>query len=476
MKKKFLALIAMTAMLILGSFTVLAAEPQIPQPSENYSEEDIDNLFNCFYVYQEENEAWFIDMEEEGASLDPRHYPTGRLFIDYTYIKPLDEKQEEWNRLRESEDFDSDEFNTDDNRENRKVIYTELQTIVQNIFDNMQEGVRPENVDSLREKLENASDKVSVYTETYGDISEEESAQNLYLLVLDEGEILDEELIADASSQVPENAFWMLADDWEAYWHRENGMDWVCSQLYSYWCIIDEWWNHTDELEGLEGKIDDMMQKAAADFEFLNSKIYKGTKPVTVTTPTPEPETQETEETKSSTPYHKAKKSEEPEIKPEPMQVITSEGKVITSTLDGINASARLKVAVMTGLEQAKTAAGIGTGSKLSLYITDAKPSETAVTVMNDVSALLNRKTAGVFHADLYEISARGVTSLKTTPDKLRIIIRIPENDTAAGRTFSILVPDNQGNVLELPDLDSDDKTITVDASNFGVWTLVYQN
>lgn len=44
-----------------------------------------------------------------------------------------------------------------------------------------------------------------------------------------------------------------------------------------------------------------------------------------------------------------------------------------------------------------------------------------------------------------------------------------------ASHTFSILVPDGIGGVLEMKDLDQDPATITIDATVFGMWTIIYR-
>ena len=67
------------------------------------------------------------------------------------------------------------------------------------------------------------------------------------------------------------------------------------------------------------------------------------------------------------------------------------------------------------------------------------------------------------------------VSAVRNTQEPLRLVLELPQNMIYANRTFSILVPDGNGGVLEMMDLDQDPATITLDAAVFGLWTIIYR-
>lgn len=94
---------------------------------------------------------------------------------------------------------------------------------------------------------------------------------------------------------------------------------------------------------------------------------------------------------------------------------------------------------------------------------------------MSDAARLLGAYTAGSVQIDLYKIEGNRVSVIRNTQEPLRLVLELPRNMINASHTFSILVPDGIGGVLEMADLDQDPATITIDATVFGMWTIIYR-
>ena len=94
---------------------------------------------------------------------------------------------------------------------------------------------------------------------------------------------------------------------------------------------------------------------------------------------------------------------------------------------------------------------------------------------MSDASRRVGAETACSLQIDLYEIEGNRVNTVRNTQEPLRLVLELPRNMINASHTFSILVPDGIGGVLEMKDLDQDPATITIDATVFGMWTIIYR-
>lgn len=467
--KRILAFIAAVIMMMSTCFTALAAAPV---PEENYSLADFFELVD-YYLRDivEGQDVWEID----DGYLDPANQEEGHLFVDKAYVDALRQTaQEIW-------DIDSDEeaedFEKEDNRDYRQQLYEELKSLGDEIVDNIKTGTRPKALDEHWGKLDNAWKRLDEINSTYGDVNDSDNpAQNVYIIMLEEGEELNEERIRVISADFFKGTYWILGEYWEQYWTgkdgNQEGMDSVFQLLEQCGTKLEEIEQNgasegtEDELALIDADMDTAMNRAEEMLNYLESHLYEGSK----ATEGKEPAAKK----KSSGRSSRKETEEEPVVVVN--QVITSDGKIITSSLDGINASVKVKAAVKTSREQCYKAAGIDTGSKLSLYVSDGLIKENAKLVMSDVAGMLGRKQAAIFHMDLYEISEKAIENRKETLEPIEIVLRIPDNYIAEGRVFCILVPDGKGGVIELVDLDGDSRTITVLAQNFGVCALVYQN
>lgn len=200
---------------------------------------------------------------------------------------------------------------------------------------------------------------------------------------------------------------------------------------------------------------------------FLETHLY----------PRPEPENPQTTVQEETHGEKSGEIQEEAAPEKKANQVKGSDGKILISTLDGVYAAHRVDgIAVVTEKVQAEAAAGLqGTGSRLSLYTSDVSEKNELLQVMEEAAGMLGAKTAGAVLVDLYAIEGSRVSAVRNMQAPVRMVIELPQSMVEAGRTFSILVPDGRGGVLELVDLDQDPSTITVDAMLFGMWTIIYR-
>lgn len=109
------------------------------------------------------------------------------------------------------------------------------------------------------------------------------------------------------------------------------------------------------------------------------------------------------------------------------------------------------------------------------MYASDVSEKNELLQVMEEAAGLLGAKTTGAVLVDLYAIEGGRVSAVRNTQAPVRLVLALPQGVAEAGRTFSILIPDGRGGVLELVDLDQDPSTITVDTMLFGMWTIIYR-
>ena len=253
------------------------------------------------------------------------------------------------------------------------------------------------------------------------------------------------------------------------YWQGSEAMDWILETLNDCGAKLEKAENSGswDELDGLSGTIDKAADRAQEMRRYLESHLY----------PRPEPGKQEVSSQAEESRGEAKDKQETPLPERTANQVKGSDGREIVSTLAGVYSAQQINgIAVITGKEQAEAAAGLQTaGSRLSMYTSDVPENKEIVSVMSDAARLLGAYTACSLQIDLYEIEGNRVNTVRNTQEPLRLVLELPRNMINANHTFSILVPDGNGGVLEMMDLDQDPATITIDAAVFGLWTIIYR-
>lgn len=464
--KKWIAFFIALTLVISAGIPVLAA----PDVGEDYTFDDLARFTEYYYDdFFQNRDIW---EREDGESMDPKDIPEGQEYVGKSYVDAFKEKADELWAVGDAGDEAKEQFNELENTESRKSLYEALKQCVKDVEDNIKTGTRPAALDSLYDKLDNAWNKVNSLADSYGDAEDESSrVKNVHVIELKEGETADEAFINGMNSLIPSGHYWILSDAWHEFWggNEAENMDWVyktleeCSDTLNSADETGNW----ESLNGLSEKIDKAAGRIQEMRRFLESHLYPKPEPGRPETPSqPEKSHGQSKDTKEDLP---------PEIKVN--QVKGTDGRTVVSTLAGVYSARQINgIAVITAKEQAEAAAGLQTeGSRLSLYTSDVSGNKELLNVMSDAALLLGANTAGAVRIDLYKIEGSRVSAVRNTQEPLRLVLELPQNMIYANRTFSILVPDGNGGVLEMMDLDQDPATITLDAAVFGLWTIIYR-
>lgn len=171
---------------------------------------------------------------------------------------------------------------------------------------------------------------------------------------------------------------------------------------------------------------------------------------------------------------------------PEPVvkkEVVLSDGSVLKSNgsihniASGINGAA-----VMTSQEEMNTRAGLsaqdveaGVNARLYMGNTYKKAEKTMLT---DAVSQTGAKVIAFINIDLYTIAKNGKVESISKPngeEAIRVVIGLPAGVAKEGRSFSLVYMDENGKAVEIPDMDSDLRTLTVDLTRFGAFAIVYR-
>lgn len=462
--RKWIVYLTVFALFVSTGLTALAA----PSVGEDYTFEELADFVEYYFeeVLNRQN-VWGMG---DGDSMDPKDVPEGQAFVKQTYIDALEEKARELWDVGDEGTEAVEEFNAPENKEARQALYQELKSRAEAMESNIKTGTRPASLDSLYRKMEEAWNLVDSLSGSYGDTEDPDSqAKNVHVVWLEEGETVDEEFIKEMNSMIPAGHYWIPGEDWMHFWQSEEAMDWVYDTLSDCSDRLDEAGENGnwDLLDGLGDQIDKASARTREMRSFLESHLY----------PRPEPGAAETPVQGRQDSAQSGEKQEETVPEREANLVKGSDGRTLVSTLDGVYAARHINgIAVVTERKQAEAAAGLqAAGSRLSLYTSDVPVNNELLKVMSEAAELLGARVAGAVQVDLYAIEGGRVSAVRSTQAPVRLVLELPRSMAAAGRSFSILVPDGRGGVMELADLDQDPAVITVDAPVFGMWTIIYR-
>ncbi len=174
------------------------------------------------------------------------------------------------------------------------------------------------------------------------------------------------------------------------------------------------------------------------------------------------------------------------ESEPEPEILLVNEvtyqnGAVSKHTLQGIyNSAIVCGCVITTPLADLEAAAGLTAemkkeGAVLKYYVCDSRSSKTR-TLLAQTAAQDGYQLSGVINADLYLLTQGTVIPVRTVNTPVRLVAGIPARLQKEGRSFTLLCFDSQGNKVVLKDTDSDNTTITVDTTVFGLFAVCWQD
>lgn len=170
----------------------------------------------------------------------------------------------------------------------------------------------------------------------------------------------------------------------------------------------------------------------------------------------------------------------ETEVKKE---VVMSDGTTLTSAGAMYNVVRGLNgAAVLTPQQDMNTRAGltpqeVEAGSNAKLYMGNTyKAAEKAL--LTEAVSQTGATTVNMINIDLYSIAKSGLVANIKKPageEPVRLIIGLPDGAVKEGRSFSLVYMGEDGKAVEIPDLDSDPRTLTVDLTRFGAFAVTYR-
>ena len=78
-----------------------------------------------------------------------------------------------------------------------------------------------------------------------------------------------------------------------------------------------------------------------------------------------------------------------------------------------------------------------------------------------------------VIDVDMYHFISTECRTIRTLETPIEVTIALPDWAVRQGGNFSVLCVDINGNLLNLPDMDTDSKTLTVSTSTTGTFAII---
>lgn len=153
---------------------------------------------------------------------------------------------------------------------------------------------------------------------------------------------------------------------------------------------------------------------------------------------------------------------------------VTSGGKVFTSSVSSVYASNAVNGAVVATPKQlVNEAMGIQDGNENASFFVCNNKDAKRLEQMNEQAQKNGKALYNIFNSDLYKITKNGVVEkMHETEKPVTLMFALPF--ALQNKKVSIIAYNNKtGEYVEFEDTDSDPKTITIDATVFGVYALV---
>ena len=212
------------------------------------------------------------------------------------------------------------------------------------------------------------------------------------------------------------------------------------------------------------------------NFFAFSFKVSEETEPEA--SPNDSSDNQNEDSDNSSTEDNNNNNEDAEEIVPEdPKNVVNTGNTNVVSTVNGVySADAIDGLAVKTPYEAVCTAAGISTATteneKISLYVCDNR-NRLEQDIFSEAAELIGRNMISMVDVDMYHFTGNDCQSVKTVQTPIEITMALPEWAVHQNTVFSILCVDEAGQLVILPDLDTNANTITVQTTCMGAFAIV---
>ncbi len=443
MKKKkichrILAAVVASVML-LSSMTAFAA----PAKSDNPTWEDVWNIQD--YVYQnvdtlfEKDELWVV----EDLEYDITHAPAGQRLLSEAL----------WNQFMEydapfaepePDEVDGEEEITGARKENYSAWYDAAVAVVDGITTATGEYYVDESLWQENESLWSYIDPIWRL----------DAAGKIIIVDTANGDTPPDE------TTMENDTYWVYKPDWTAFCTMNDAVNELC---FNYFGTEDAPKDPTaDQVAEVNAALREMAN-------FILGKLHGKVTP-------PEPEPVSTSRSSS-----RRTESSEPEEAPVLInQVVASDGTKSLPTIEGVYGKVCVAGAVFKDdKNKIKQSAGlteeeVKNGVVIKSYVCDSLNKDMNKNLAG-AAAEKGWKLLGVINNDLYKMDKGKISPVRKVSEPLTVLLGVPEKLRDSKYEFAVLCYDEGGNLVEMKDADADKATVTVSASDFGYWAIVYR-
>lgn len=444
---RILAAVAASVML-LSSMTAFAA----PAKSDNPTWEDVisvrEFIESDVYSHFDRDELWTVNEENETIELVKLTAPAGKLLISEAEWAHFDNETDapfRWDNI--PEDIEGTEM-----PDELKGLYSAWYDEIMGIVDGMVTATGEYYVDDSLWQTN------SYYWEQeIGPMWDWPESGKLMIVDVLGGEAAPDE------NEMESGTYWVREDVWVAYVQRIEQTD----------AVRNEEWHHFGERQlPTEQQLMDENEALKEAVEFLRSNLHGKSEPEPAPAPEPEVKKKSSGKTQSAEP-------EEVEVVIV-NQVVASDGTKSLPTIEGVYGKTCVAGAVYKDdKNKIKQSAGlteeeIKNGVVIKSYICESLNKDMNQKLAGAASDK-GWKLLGVMNNDLYKMDKGKISPVRKVNEPLTVVLGVPEKLRDSKYVFAALCYDENGNVVELQDTDADKATVTVSASNFGYWAIVYK-
>lgn len=444
---RILAAVAASVML-LSSMTAFAA----PAKSDNPTWEDVisvrEFIESDVYSHFDRDELWTVNEENETIELVKLTAPAGKLLIsesEWEHFENGTDVPFKWENI--PEDIEGEEMSDE-----LKGLYSAWYDEIMGIVAGMETATGEYYVDEALWQ-QNAY----LWDENITPMWDWPESGKLVIVDFNEGETAPDE------SQMESGTWWVSADVWRSY----------CERIEAVNADKDEWYQYSEEIwfptEAQLTRENNLLQGA---LEFLRTNFHGKSEPE------PVPEVKPEAEKKSS---GKAQSAEPEEVEVVIVnQVVASDGTKSLPTIEGVYGKVCMAgVVYKDDKNKIKQSAGlteeeVKNGVVIKSYICESLNKDMNQKLAGAASDK-GWKLLGVMNNDLYKMDKGKISPVRKVNEPLTVVLGVPEKLRDSKYVFAALCYDENGNVVELQDTDADKATVTVSASNFGYWAIVYK-
>jgi len=234
------------------------------------------------------------------------------------------------------------------------------------------------------------------------------------------------------------------------------------------------WEGHDGGPDILRTEMESVISALNAAYNTFIGKLHEGTKE----TAAPVESLKEVKESSSSS--KPSPKQEEKEVPVLVNEVLYSNGTRKRSSIEGVYGQTfaagtifideQMKIKQAAGLSEEEIKSGV----VIKYYICNSLNKKMNEKLSSVVTGQ-GYKVLGVMNCDLYKLYKGEITKIRTTSEAITVTIGVPENMRNEKYEFVVMCYDEGGNLVTMPDLDTDKNTITVQANSFGYWAVGYK-